>query len=86
LPAESRARLGLAVTNLPSGDGVLVVEVQPQSPAAHAGLHRGDIIRSVGSEPVRGSEEFVSLVTETQGKLALLVDREGRTVYLVVNG
>lgn len=87
LPAESKARLGLAVTDLPSDEaGVLVVEVQPQSPAAHAGVRRGDIIRKVGSKPATSAEEFVTLITETQGKLALLVDREGRTVYLVVNG
>jgi serine protease Do len=88
LPAESKARLGLAVSDLPGGEepGVVVVEVQPSSPAAHAGVARGDIIRSVGSKPARNSEEFVSLVAGSRGKLALLVDRQGRTVYLVVDG
>jgi serine protease Do len=88
LPAESKARLGLAVTDLTTGDdpGVLVVEVQAKSAAAHAGLQRGDIIRSVGASPVHNAHEFATLVNETPGTVALLVDRQGRTVYLAIDG
>lgn len=87
-PERSKARLGLAVTDLTAGQdaGVLVVDVMPKSAAAHAGLERGDIIRSVGSTPVRSAEEFAKLVNETPGTVALLVERQGRTVYLAVHG
>lgn len=86
-PVESKARLGLAVTDLGDsrGSGVLVVEVQSNSAAAHAGLQRGDIIRSVGASPVRDAQEFAKLVNETPGAIALLIDRQGQTVYLAVD-
>ncbi len=84
--SASKARLGLAVTNLGNDNaGVLVVEVQPNSAAAHAGVQRGDIIRSVGSSEVRNAQDFARLVNQTSGKVALLVDRQGRTVYLAVD-
>jgi serine protease Do len=88
LPQESKARLGLAVTDLTTGEdpGVLVVEVQPKSAASQAGVQRGDIIRSVGATPVHSAQQFAALVNETPGTVALLVDRQGRTVYLVVDG
>ena len=87
-PERSKARLGLAVTDLTESQdpGVLVVDVQVKSAAAHAGLKRGDIIRSVGATPVRSAEEFANLVNDTPGSIALLVERQGRTVYLAVNG
>lgn len=86
-PTESKARLGLAVADLGNNNsGVLVVEVQPNSAAAHAGVQRGDIIRSVGSTDVRNAQEFAQLVNQNKGSLALLVDRQGRTVYLAVDG
>lgn len=87
-PERSKARLGLAVTDLTEGQdpGVLVVDIQPNSAASHAGLERGDIIRSVGSTPVRSAEEFARLVNQTPGTIALLVERQGRTVYLAVHG
>lgn len=85
-PSASKGRLGLAVTNLgKDNSGVLVVEVQPDSAAAHAGVQRGDIIRSIGSTEVRDAQQFATLINKTKGTLALLVDRQGRTVYLAVD-
>jgi serine protease Do len=88
LPAKSKARLGLAVTDMTAGKdpGVVVVDVLPNSAAARAGVQRGDIIRSVGPTPVHSAEEFADQVNKTPGTVALLVDRQGRTVYLAVDG
>src|SRR5262245_1509693 len=52
-PAEGRNRLGARVD-----PGVVVAEVAPGSPAAAAGLARGDVIRAVNGEPVHSGEEL----------------------------
>lgn len=61
--APARPRLGIAVapahvarrlrqaTGLPQRDGVLVREVDPESPAARAGLAEGDLVVSVAGQP-----------------------------------
>lgn len=84
---ESRVRLGVAVRDLDSeGEGgVLVIKVLPGSAAERAGIRRGDIVRSIGSDVPLSAKEFVDLVTATEGQLALLVERQGRTVYVVVD-
>ena len=42
----------------PDGEGVLVREVFPDSPAAKAGLKAGDVITSVGGERIRTASEL----------------------------
>jgi serine protease Do len=87
-PERSKARLGLEVTDLSGGKeaGVMVLDVLAESPAARAGVERGDIIRRVGATPIHGAEEFAQLVNETAGTVALLVERQGRTMYLAIDG
>lgn len=84
---ESQVRLGVAVRDLgrEGQGGVLVVQVLPNSPASRAGIRRGDIVRSIGSDVPLSAKEFVDLVTATDGQLALLIERQGRTVYVVVD-
>ncbi len=80
-------RLGMGIRDLSPDDsegGVLVVEVQPGSPASRAGLRPGDIVRGVGSKAPLSAAHFVDLVEKAPGEIALLVERQGRTMYLVV--
>ena len=57
-----RAYLGITTGGLATGQGVLVISVQPGGPAAAAGLAAGDIITKVNGEPVSSSQDFVEKV------------------------
>jgi serine protease Do len=49
---------------LSAGTGVLVESVEPASPAARAGLHKGDIIIGFGGTDVNGIDGLHKLLTE----------------------
>jgi Do/DeqQ family serine protease len=53
-----RGRLGLGMTDPPTGEGAAIAEVQENSPAARAGLRKGDIVTALNGRPVRGAAEL----------------------------
>ncbi len=67
--------------------GVRVVEVDPESPAALAGLRPGDIIREINRKPVKSVEDFERLAGRLRPKerVLLLVTRGNATVYLSIS-
>ena len=81
LTGEIRQDLGLGS----QVKGVVVAGVPDGSPAADAGLQRGDVIEQVNRQPVTSVAEYQRLVREA-GKqtLVLLINRGGTTVFLVV--
>jgi serine protease Do len=81
-----QARVGVSVTDMlpPGQPGVVVTGVVQGSPASLAGLRRGDQIRAVGANPVSSAHEFVEEVAQAEGDLALLIERQGRTTFVVV--
>jgi S1-C subfamily serine protease len=52
--------------NLPKETGVVVVGVEPDSPALEAGLREGDVIVALGDEPVAGVDDLHRLLTEVR--------------------
>jgi S1-C subfamily serine protease len=52
--------------NLPHESGVFVVSVEPDSPAARAGLRDGDLVIAYGDKPVAGIDDLHKLLTEEQ--------------------
>src|ERR1035438_7162550 len=64
--------------------GALVSEVKPDSPAAHAGIEKGDIILSVNGKPVNDNAQLrmtISLMQPgTAASLRLLRDGAEREV------
>jgi serine protease Do/serine protease DegQ len=53
-----RGRLGIAMEDVVGGEGATVAEVQADSPAAQAGLRKGDVVTGLNGRPVRSAAEL----------------------------
>jgi serine protease Do/serine protease DegQ len=54
-----RGRLGIGMAPSVGGtEGALIAEVEPDSPAATAGLKKGDVVTALNGHPVRGPAEL----------------------------
>jgi serine protease Do len=75
---EAARRLGLASTR-----GVLVVEVQPDSPADVAGLEPADVIREVNQRAITNVKDFERLIRQGRRgeRILLLVQRGDNAVF-----
>lgn len=80
-------RIGVTVSDVEAGTGkttagVLVDEVDEESPAAKAGLKKGDIVVEFDGERVRSVRQFTRLVSETPAgrQVAAAVLRDGQRV------
>lgn len=71
---------------VPEVNGVLVVGVIPNSPAAKAGLRRGDVIVQVEGKPVTTAEQLQNIVEESRvgQTLQLKIQRGNQTQQLAV--
>jgi serine protease Do len=70
--------------NLPGEYGAIVQEVRGDSPAAKAGLEKGDVILQFAGEKVRSVAELLRLVRETPAgrSVAIEISRNGHTQTL----
>jgi serine protease Do len=66
--------------------GVVVVDVQPNTPASDAGIRRGDVIQEINQKPVGTVSEFdrAAAQADQSGSALLLIDRGGHTFYVAV--
>jgi len=55
------------------GSGVIVVEVDPISPAADAGLSVGDVILEINRHPIRSLLEYQKLIADFRANDALML-------------
>jgi serine protease Do len=78
--------IGMGLGRLRGVSGVPVQKVEPNSPAAGAGLRVGDVIRSVDGEAVREGAELqqVLLKREVGDEVKLGILREGETLEIDV--
>lgn len=95
LPADDAKTLGVSILPLTpdiasqlsssSSDGVVVMEVVSNSPAARGGLLRGDIIHKINKTEVHSPEQFVNALKAQSGdSFALLIERRGTTTFLTI--
>ncbi|MEM6518313.1 MAG: HhoA/HhoB/HtrA family serine endopeptidase [Cyanobacteria bacterium P01_C01_bin.70] len=80
LTAQTREAIAAQTDlNVQDEEGVLIVDIVRNSPAARAGLRQGDILVSVGGQPVTESAAVQSLVEEAGigTNLSLQVRRDG---------
>ena len=72
---------------VPEIEGVLVVQIVPDSPAAKGGMRRGDVITAVEGTEVKTAEQLQKAVEQSQiGKpLSITVRREEQTQKLSVS-
>ena len=87
------SRLGVSITDVSADDsktkgnaGVLIDDVDEDSPAAKAGLKKGDIVVEFDGDRVRGVRQFTRLVSETPAgrTVTAAVMRDGQRVSLNV--
>ncbi|WP_448565013.1 HhoA/HhoB/HtrA family serine endopeptidase [Trichothermofontia sp.] len=71
---------------LPEVTGVLVVQVMPNSPAANAGIRRGDVILRIENQPVTKAEQVQRIVENARvgQTLQVQIQRGDRTQQLAV--
>jgi serine protease Do len=81
LTASMRQQLGLPART----QGVMISDLDPNSPAAQAGLQPGDVIESINRRPVSSVADFNNLAAEAKGQVLLRINRQGEGVFVVIS-
>jgi serine protease Do len=70
--------------NLRSPDGVVVLRIEDESPAAEAGIQRGDVISEVNRQRVRGVQDFERATRDLKegDRVTVLLQRGGQALYV----
>lgn len=80
LTPSLRSQLGVS----PETVGVVISNIDSDSPASDTGLQQGDIIQSINRQPVRNVEEFNRLAAEAKGQTLLRINRQGTGIFVVI--
>ncbi len=85
---KSLEELGINVANYKEQtlQGAKVVEVNPQSLAAMAGIEKDDVIVKVNNQPIKDAESLAALVKKAPQKaiLRILIRRQNSTIFVVL--
>jgi serine protease Do len=70
--------------NLRTSEGVIVARVDEGSPAAEAGIQRGDVIREINRQKIRTTSDYEKLTRETKDgdRLTVLLQRGPMSLYV----
>jgi serine protease Do len=68
-------RLGLSLAPGENGEGVVIADVDPDSPAAEFGFRSGDVILDVGGKTVTSAADVRKALADarTEGKRAVML-------------
>jgi serine protease Do len=71
---------------LPSNvTGVVIAEVDPNSPAGQYGLQEGDVIEGINRQPVHNVAEYNRLAAQAKGQTLLRINRQGNGYFVVLS-
>ena len=96
-PVEEKSDLGMTVNEitpelarqfgLSEESGLVVVQVEDNSPAAEAGIRQGDIIMEIDQEPVESVDAYRKRIRRYKkgDTILFLVRRSGATLYLTLS-
>ncbi len=76
-----RQQLGLSANT----HGVVISDVDANSPAAGVGLQQGDVIESINRQPVNNVGDFRRLADASKGDTLLRVNRQGVSRFIVIS-
>jgi serine protease Do len=67
-------------------EGMVVTEVDPNGPAAEAGIDRGDVILEINKKAVNSIADVKSALEGAKDRpILLLISRKGQTIYVTVS-
>ena len=80
-------RCAVVLGGLADGSGILVISIEPNSPARRAGLHEGEILVEFDGQPVAGIDDLHRLLTEarvgTRAPVTILRGADTATLVLI---
>jgi serine protease Do len=97
--APVRKQVGITVQNitpevtralgLRNASGAVITQVEPGSPAADAGLQRGDVIKEVNRKTIKNADECIQNIEQAKkgnesGSILLLIQRNENSLYIAV--
>ena len=68
-----------------SVNGVVIAELDPNSPAAQGGLQQGDVIEGINRTPVHNVADFNRLAAQAKGQTLLRINRQGSGLFVVIS-
>ncbi|MBQ9322020.1 MAG: S41 family peptidase [Eubacterium sp.] len=80
--------IGISIVQQAADDTIVIMDVQPESPAERAGLKAQDVLVRVAGQDVSGmsTSEVIKLIRENDGKeIEVTVSRAGETEPVTVN-
>jgi serine protease Do len=82
----NRPRLGANIQDMEDSSGVKVLHVNPESPAAKAGLQKDDVITAIDGKTVKGVDEAMDILGDQEDKYhyPLTISRGGSSMTLQV--
>jgi len=81
LTPDIREQLGLPANVA----GVVVTQLDPNSPAAQNGIQEGDVIEGINRQPVRNVSDFNRLASQAKGQTLLRLIRQGNGFFVVIS-
>jgi S1-C subfamily serine protease len=81
--SRQQGYLGVGLTDrTDGGQGAVIANVEPGSPADQAGIQEGDVILSIDGQPITGRAGMIAVVRDAQPgeTISITLERDGETI------